>query len=272
MNRTDRRRATWLLVLGLLWAAAGHAAESDPRAEWKTLFEDGKVALRSQEFERSRELLGQALEIARELGLLDMRMGQTVLWLAESHRLAGHPRKALQLFDDELARVESEFGADDPHSAQLRLYLAIEYGLMQRFRDSEKESLHALSLVESDPEQYRETITEGLSQLAQLYQREDRIDDAIRMMERAAELNEGDERFFERSIYHRLATTYEKNGDLEKAERTYARLLEALLVHRGEESTYVRVVKKQYADVLRRLGREDEAEKLLETSDPAPEE
>ena len=266
--RTDPGRAGLLVVLGLLWAAAGQTATSDPKAEWKALYEDGTAALRSQEYERARELLGQALEIARELGPLDMRVSQTVLWLAESHRLEGRPRKGLRLFDDELARVESEFGAEDPHSALLRLFLGIEYGLMRRFGDAEKESLHALSLVESDPERYRETITEALGQLAQLYLREGRTDDAIRTMERAAELNEGDERFFERSIYHRLATSYRKNGDLEKAAGAYSRLLAALLVNRGEESSYVLVVKEEYAGVLRRLGREDEAAELLRSRLP----
>jgi TonB family protein len=268
MKRTDLCRTALLLVLGLPWTAAGHAATDDPKAAWKALYEDGKAALRWQEFERARELLGQALEVARELGPLDIRMGQTVLWLAESHRLEGRPRKGLRLFDDELARIESEFGAEDPHSALLRLFLGIEYGLMRRFGDAEKASLQALSLVESDPEQYRETITEGLSQLAQLYQREGRTEEAIRAMERAAELNEGDERFFERSIYHRLAEAYSKSGDLEKAERAYSRLLAALLVHRGEESSYVLVVKEEYADVLRRLGREDEAAELLRSRLP----
>lgn len=178
-------------------------------------------------FERSNEYFLRSIELKRELsGDRTVQMALPMYHLAHNYMLSGEFEKSEETAQEVLSIYRENLEPDNQYVHQAMNYLAIAKLNQNKLEEAEK--LLTTILEENDKENYLRYVE---TQLAKVYQKTGRFEEAISLLDNAIEYNTKKFGAVSRDVgidMLNLATVYREQGDHEQAE-TYYKQAESIL-------------------------------------------
>jgi serine/threonine protein kinase/tetratricopeptide (TPR) repeat protein len=174
--------------------------------------------------------------------------------------------KAESLVKRALTIMEGAFGSGHMRVTESLDYLGYIYNTTERYEEAEGLYRRALTIMEKEMGSEYYKLSRILNGLGHIYDRLAQYGEAEQYFLRAlniCEKNPGKDPYVLADSLHNLGTLYFRGlGENEKAEEYFKRALELEKEVYGVDSDETKETIKDYADLLRLLGRPDEAEKL----------
>lgn len=242
--------------------AAGNPAR--PETQLQTLQEEAQQAEQEKRFDDAEKDLRQELEVARSLGSQDPRgiLAEVDLGLFLEGR--NKPNEALRVTEQALAEAR-QAAIDDPDILG-RVYSALVVLYSNRHNDAAVEPVLKQSVDLWAKNQASLHYPSALGALGQFYvsrRQFNRAEPLYLQALQVVERTQGPDSFQVISSVERLGYLYAQMGDWAKAEPYYRRVLALHEKQFGTNSPMLNGTLYQLAEVMRNLGRPNEANEFL---------
>ncbi len=256
------------LATAIILSGVSNARADCPSCRWEQRDTEGHHAAIAGDLAAARDRFEQALALSESFLAGDHRQIESLRDLAMVHEKAGehdlaiaYERRALSAIEDGAERLR--FAALGAHE---RLAEALQAG--DQTAESAGHRVQSIELRKSlyganDPQ-----IAFDLLSLAQAYQQLDRLDQAIESAEAAVTIRQtnpeaaGDNRLLEGAALDALTSLYVAAGRDSDAAQTLAQMVEIDEAYLGPDHAFLAGTMERLVKVLRRLGRDDEADPL----------
>lgn len=219
------------------------------------------------DYDRALSFYERALTIReKSLGLDSPELVSTLHSTGLIYAEKGDFDKAETLVQRALKIMEGAFGSEHMRITESLDYLGYIYSTTERYEKAEGFFRRALTIMEKEMGLEYYKLSRTLNSLGHIYDRWAQYEKAEQYFLRAlkiCEKNPGKDQYILADTFHNLGAIYFRGlGENEKAEGYFKRALELAIEVYGADSDETKETIKDYADLLRLLGRVDEAEKL----------
>jgi tetratricopeptide (TPR) repeat protein len=224
---------------------------------------------RSQgQYEEAEQMLAHALSISeQQLGPDHPSTANSLNNLAGLYESQGKYEDAEQMLVRTLQIREQQLGPDHPQTALSLNNLAGLYYNQGQYEQAEPLYVRTLSICEQQLGPDHPYTATSLNGLAGLYYAQGKHEQAESLHHRALSIREkhlGHEHPNTAQSLHCLAYLYQHQKDYEQSEPLYQRALTIFEQSLGSQHPHTQLVRKNHADLLRAMGRDEEAEQLEE--------
>ncbi len=185
--------------------------------------------------------------------------------LAAINAHLGRFTEAEQMYQRSLEIREETLGAEHPEMAAIYNNLSQLYSKQEKFTEAEMHLKRALAIREKVRGPEHPEVAYCLTNLAELYQKQGKFDEIESLCQRALSIisaSLGTEHPNMMYGLNNLAAFYKARGEYARAEPLYQQALAIMQKTLGPEHPDTARVLWWYADLLKKLGREDEASEL----------
>ncbi|MDX1986865.1 MAG: tetratricopeptide repeat protein [Candidatus Obscuribacter sp.] len=187
------------------------------------------------------------------------RMTNLALALVSS----GEMKESDELFKKALALLEEKYGKDSPKVAPALSNLAELYRQQEKYDAAEPLMRRSFDIRQASLPATDAGLADGANDLALLYKEMGRESDSISYFEKSLSVREKSPDSPElATALNNLARSYRQSGKLDKAEELYKRALSMRERLSGASDQSVAAVLRNYAVLLRQMGRKPEARAL----------
>lgn len=205
------------------------------------------------------------LSRAQEAPFSDPKLRPVYSTLADVQYRQGRFTEAEPLYKNILSIDEKTLGANHPGVAADLTNLALLYMAQRRYSEAEPLVKRALSIYEGSYGSGNLLVIKTRSMLASIYEMQSNLPQAETYYKEALEKAQsglGPNDAETARVLNSLAFLYYKEGKLAESETTYKWALASTEAAFGQQDSAVAACLKDYALVLRKLNRNDEADKL----------
>lgn len=246
--------------------ATRRVAEAGPQARWGSQIEAGTKAAAGQRWPDAERAFKAALDEAeRSFGSQDLRLAQTLYYLALVHIRQGRRDAAEPLYRRALAIYEQHPGAHQQLYGQSLSDLGTLYMVQGRYEQAEPLLKRSLAVREAALGPEHRDVGQSLYNLMDLYYKRRRYAEAEPFARRALAIYErakGPDDKQVGSILHVLGHILDAQGKVADSEPLLLRGLAIAEKVFGPDHLEVANQIEDYTAVLRKIGRQREAEEL----------
>lgn len=253
-----RWRKYQILILCLALATARSAAQN---TAWEANHKAGIKAYQQGRYSQAEHFLSAAMKDAETLGAESQTAAKTHLALANLYYAIDRHDKAEAAYRQALKIGEKAFGAEDPFVADVCFMTGEFYFARRSLRMAEPHYQRALAIREKQSPGLVDTNALYMVALADLYRAESNDKKAQPLYRRAVELQNMRSAIEPRhaATLDKLANLYSDQRQYEQAQPLYQQALRILEKTLGPEHVALSDVLEDYATLLRRMKRTDEA-------------
>ncbi|MEZ4649762.1 MAG: tetratricopeptide repeat protein [Candidatus Eisenbacteria bacterium] len=223
----------------------------------------GTVYLRQGEYERAETSFREAIEmIRRSEGDESYRLVGTYNNLAVSHWERGQLEQTLPYFEKALAIAEKQFDETHPMIGSILNNIGALHWTLEEYDEAAPYIRRSVEIGEKVLEPDHPELAIALSNLGEIESLIGNHDEAEALFHRALTIFEskGVDELLEAHAHLGLGLLYHRMGRLEESEREFLRVIEIREARLPAEDQSVLEVWQEYGDLLRDLGRSDEAD------------
>jgi tetratricopeptide (TPR) repeat protein len=222
------------------------------------------IYLQLGDYDRAESLLLRTLSInEKRLGLEHPQVAAPLINLALLYSLQKNYKQAESLAQRALVIYEKALGTDHPSVASALEVLAAIYASQNKFAQAEPLSKRALAMLMKVFGPMSPQVAQSLNALAKLYSDQARYSEALPLYQRALVIQRNIKSAFdEADTLTKLAELYLAQSNYAQAEPLLKQALSIFEEKTGTDSQKVVEVLELYIEMLRKTGRNIEADKL----------